>query len=731
MAEWAYNPITGNLDRIGQGGGGGGNITISGDSGPPLNADTFSIVGQDAGSAPMVTVDTSTGDVVIANNGWETPYVVDTSVVTGLKGTFSTIQSALDAAVVDGMTYTNPKLILLRNAAYTENLTIPGGAYFRGCAIMGGPSQYIIPVSITGNHTLPDVSTFYSNGVLWITTSGDMFNGGATVCIVQTLNSIFECLAGKFFTIGGTFGLECFTTQFIGDGGNTEQLTFNNIANFFDCDLGSTLTSSTTIPRYYNCTSVGAHNLSTGTLFAFDTQFTAGNANQANIVQTAGQPMVLSNCNFANNNPTYAIDSPIQAQIVNCFTQTNLGSLQGLLSPASTTGQVMSTIGNVLNGIRTDIDVITSGWEAYLGVTDTTAPRAITIRPSWKDYQLYVVDESGTAGTNNITIDVSGGGLINGSASLVISSNFGAYLLHQINTTDFIAISVNSASGGGAISGTPEMLSRFNSGGNGIEDSGWIANASNQLVGPATGGFTAPDLTLKNDANGLATGLYYRGTGQWGFASAGNETGIMDGTSFQWMAKIWSITTDTNVSSAIIAFNAQHSLSGGNVGSDGIGVRYRASLPDDSGSSRTAGDLVMEYQEAATATRKGRFRLLADNAGSLTEVFNAGLYQSQFFKGIAINRVATAVSYAVLVSNYLIGVTNTAAARTITLPAPMATGMVAGQQFVIKDESLAAGTNNITIVATSATIDGQASVLISINGGSITVYSDGTNYFTM
>lgn len=731
MAEWAYNPITGNLDRIGQGGGGGGNITISGDSGPPLNADTFSIVGQDAGSAPMVTVDTSTGDVVIANNGWETPYVVDTSTVTGLKGTFQTIQAALDAAVVDGMTYTNPKVILLRNAAYTENLTIPGGAYFRGSAIMGGPTQYIIPVSITGNHTLPDVSTFYSNGVLWQTTSGDMFTGGATVCIVQTLNSIFQCVAGKFFTIGGTFGLECFTTQFIGDGGNTEQLTFNNIANFFNCELGSTLTSTTSIPRYYNCTSVGAHNVSTGTVFAYDTQFSAGNANQPNIVQTGGQAIVLSNCSFANNNNTYAVDSPIPAEIVNCFTQTNLGSLLGLLSPQSSAAQVISTIGNVLNGTRTATDVITSGWEAYLGVTDTTAPRSITIRPSWKDYQVYVVDESGTAGTNNITIDVVGGGLINGVSSLVISSNFGAFLLHQINDTDFIAISVNSAGGGGGISGTPQMISRFNSGGNGIEDSGWFSNGGNQLVGPGSGSITAPDITLKNDVTGLATGLYYRGTGQWGFASAGLETGVMDGTAFMWMAKIWSITTDTNVSSAVISFNAQHNLSGGNVGADGIGVRYRASLPDDTGSTRTAGDMVIEYQEAATATRKGRFRLFADSAGTLTEVFNAGLYQAQFFKGIAINRVATAVSYAVLVSNYLIGVTNTAAARTITLPAPMATGMVAGQQFVIKDESLAAGTNNITIVATSATIDGQASVLISINGGSITVYSDGTNYFTM
>lgn len=93
-------------------------------------------------------------------------------------------------------------------------------------------------------------------------------------------------------------------------------------------------------------------------------------------------------------------------------------------------------------------------------------------------------------------------------------------------------------------------------------------------------------------------------------------------------------------------------------------------------------------------------------------------------------RIATAISYTALVTDYIIGVTSTAAARTITLPTAAAAGK--GRIFIIKDESGAAGTNNITIDGNGAeTIDGAATKVISTNYGVVRIYSNGTAWFTI
>lgn len=69
-----------------------------------------------------------------------------------------------------------------------------------------------------------------------------------------------------------------------------------------------------------------------------------------------------------------------------------------------------------------------------------------------------------------------------------------------------------------------------------------------------------------------------------------------------------------------------------------------------------------------------------------------------------------------------VGVTDTAAARTITLPA----NTLAEHRIVIKDESGGAGTNNIIIDgAGSETIDGALTNTIATNYGSRHLVSNG------
>lgn len=95
--------------------------------------------------------------------------------------------------------------------------------------------------------------------------------------------------------------------------------------------------------------------------------------------------------------------------------------------------------------------------------------------------------------------------------------------------------------------------------------------------------------------------------------------------------------------------------------------------------------------------------------------------------GPMFSRTATAVSYTAKLTDYYIGVTSTAGARTITIPTPVG---IAGKVYIIKDESNAAGTNNITIAGAAGNIDAAANKVISANAGAVRLISDGANWFT-
>ena len=89
--------------------------------------------------------------------------------------------------------------------------------------------------------------------------------------------------------------------------------------------------------------------------------------------------------------------------------------------------------------------------------------------------------------------------------------------------------------------------------------------------------------------------------------------------------------------------------------------------------------------------------------------------------------VNSATSYVVLADDVIVNITDTAAPRAVTLPAPSTSNI--GKFFFIKDTSGAAVTNNITVTPASGNIDGAASHAIDTNLGFVSAYSDGTNYF--
>ncbi|MGE0630965.1 MAG: hypothetical protein AB7O96_01050 [Pseudobdellovibrionaceae bacterium] len=80
--------------------------------------------------------------------------------------------------------------------------------------------------------------------------------------------------------------------------------------------------------------------------------------------------------------------------------------------------------------VATDYTLLKSDY--YVGVTDTTLARTITLPPlrSLEERKVYIVkDESGGAAANNITIDADSAETIDGGLTTVISSNYGVVRL--------------------------------------------------------------------------------------------------------------------------------------------------------------------------------------------------------------------------------------------------------------------------------------------------------------
>lgn len=113
------------------------------------------------------------------------------------------------------------------------------------------------------------------------------------------------------------------------------------------------------------------------------------------------------------------------------------------------------------------------------------------------------------------------------------------------------------------------------------------------------------------------------------------------------------------------------------------------------------------------------------NSGTLT--FDMIAYNSS--SQMALRYIQTAVSYQVLFTDVIIGVTSNAAARTITMPN---SSMTPGQFWIIKDEAgTAQSANNITISGNGANIDGSATFVINTNYGACELYWNGSNFFVI
>ena len=117
--------------------------------------------------------------------------------------------------------------------------------------------------------------------------------------------------------------------------------------------------------------------------------------------------------------------------------------------------------------------------------------------------------------------------------------------------------------------------------------------------------------------------------------------------------------------------------------------------------------------------------LLYQVGGLETGAFKKVLFSSF---GDAKITVVSGATHSLAATDQILHVTRTVAGTcTITLTTAQ---VRSGRKIEIKDGGLNAGTNNISIVTEgSELIDGGASISLTADGNSVSLYSDGTNWF--
>lgn len=142
-------------------------------------------------------------------------------------------------------------------------------------------------------------------------------------------------------------------------------------------------------------------------------------------------------------------------------------------------------------------------------------------------------------------------------------------------------------------------------------------------------------------------------------------------------------------------------------------------------SSSVGGNITVQNDGSDLTTNVSSFNftgsgVTATNSGNDVTVTVTG-------GGISYSRRAVTSTITSSVNDTLLGVSGTAA---IDIRLPSAADFDAGQYFTVKDESGAADTKNITVLASgSQTIDGNASIVLESPYAAVNIYSDGTSKF--
>lgn len=261
----------------------------------------------------------------------------------------------------------------------------------------------------------------------------------------------------------------------------------------------------------------------------------------------------------------------------------------------------------------------------------------------------------------------------------------------------------------------------FQAGGGAISNS-WVIELSALSGGGNTYRFSAglaDGVTIIGNTDAFVDGVYFQYTntvngGQWTINCTKGSVTTTVNTSVAATSSFVTLTTLINASGTSVSFYINNVL---------VGTPITTNIPTNSitpflFSTNLTGNMVDVYSDlwyidiALTSPRPGPvFNNVTVGTGQLLRKYTAA-------NG----------NYQVLTTDSIIGQTNTSAPSTFTMPN---TGLVAGQEWTVKDETGGAATNNITVSGNGANIDGSPTFVININYGAIDLYWSGSNWFVI
>ncbi len=153
------------------------------------NINIFGI--KDGATAQVTMTHNQSSNVTIENRAHLTPYVVDPSSTIGSRGTFTTIASAIAAAVIDGA----PRDIFIKPGVYTENLNLTAGinltAFSSDCTSASVQIVGKLTFTDTGKVTVSNINITTNSDYSIIVSGGNASALYLTNCYLNASNNTF------------------------------------------------------------------------------------------------------------------------------------------------------------------------------------------------------------------------------------------------------------------------------------------------------------------------------------------------------------------------------------------------------------------------------------------------------------------------------------------------------------------------------------------------------------
>lgn len=359
---------------------GPGSITLAATGSVPLSftedtgtatpaANNLNVLGQQAGTTPVMATNGAGSTVKVEDRTWTTSLVVDPSSTVGLRGTFSTIASALAAAV-------SGQNIFIRPGTYTENIQLVAGVNLTAY----NTDPYTPTVVIVGQTAPPSSGTVNISGIQFRNTgSGNIFNGSGLSCAMNFTNCVFNNVlaSANGFVVSGSSTTAVFTfynclftygtnvgQQIRNIGGATFTLyncimtgtgsatqfncnTTSDVLNLFNCNIQGTITTSTSANTFVN-TKVDSSTNNT-------TAITCGNLTISNCYVLSGSAVAI----HCSSSTTTISNTIIDSTNANAVDVTVAGTLNYSGLVFSNTGINVSNAAGTVNTLPGQIVTIT------------------------------------------------------------------------------------------------------------------------------------------------------------------------------------------------------------------------------------------------------------------------------------------------------------------------------------------------------------------------------------